>query len=144
MAVGGSLVFVLAWKYRLPHVSGALAGILVTLMFWKVGYHQYFLVVPLIAGLWYAHRLPLHDRFLNSTIVACLTWIAFVSALYLLTHAHNYFTGSGVTAGMAGRWAFMSEWAGLPTFVILISMLTALMQYEQRHVHSRGTEHLAN
>ena len=101
-------------------------------MFYKVGYHQYFLVVPLMAGLWYAHRLPVCDWFLSSTMVACLGWIAFVSALYLLTHAYNYFTGSGVTAGMEGKWAFMSEWAGLPTFVILLLTLIALMRYEQR------------
>ena len=132
MALGGGLVFVLAWKWRLPHVSGMLAGILVTLMLHKVGYHQYLLVVPLLAGLWYVHRLPRCDRFLSGTMVACMAWIAFVSVLYLLTHAHNYFTGSGVTAGMSGRWAFLSEWAGLPTFVILLLTLIALMRYERR------------
>lgn len=143
MAFGGGIVFILAWKWRTPKVSGALAGILVTLMLYKVGYHQYFLVVPLIAGLWYSHRLPHSDRFLSSAMVTCLGWIAFVSIVYLLTHAHNYLTGSGVTAGMAGRYTFMSEWVGLPTFLILISMLAALMRYERRHVQSYRAEHSA-
>ncbi len=58
--------------------------------------------------------------------------MGFVSIVYLLTHAHNYFTDSGVTAGMAGWWAFTSEWAGLPTFAVLISMLAALMRHEHR------------
>ena len=131
MAVGGVLVFALAWRWRLSPVSGALAGILVTLMLYKVGHQQFYLVVPLAAGLWYAHRFPVRDRFLSGAMVVCLGWIAFVSALYLLTHAHNYITGAGVTA-MAGRWAFLREWVGLPTFMILISLLAALMRYERR------------
>ncbi len=139
MALGGGLVFALAWKWRMPHVPGALAGILVTLMFWKVGFHQYFLVIPLAAGLMYPPPPP-RDQFLSVSTIACIGWIGFVSILYLLTHAHNYFTDSGVTAGMAGRWAFTSEWAGLPTFVVLASMLAALMRHERR----RSLESLAH
>jgi len=141
MAIGGGLVFALSWKWHLPHVSGVLAGILVTLAFYKVGYHQYFLVVPFMACLWYAHRFPHCDRFLSSAMVACLGWIGFVSILYLLTHAYNYFTESGVTAGMAGNFVFMSDWVGLPTFLVLISMLAALIRYERRHSHSHSARH---
>ena len=141
MAIGGSIVFMLAWKWRTPHVFGALTAILVTLTLYKVGYHQYFLVVPFMVGLWYAHRLPHSDRFLTSATITCLGWISFVSILYLLTHAYNYFSGSGVTAGMAGKYAFISEWVGLPTFFILVSMLAALIRNERRHVHSNSTGH---
>ena len=130
MAFGGGLVFALAWKWRLPPVSGALAGILVTLLLYKVGHQQFFLVVPLVVGLWYLYRCPDCDRLLSSAMVVCLAWLAFVSALYLLTHAYNYYTGAGVT-GMAGRWAFLRDWVGLPTFVILISMLATLIRYER-------------
>ena len=133
MAVGGGLIFILAWKWRLPHVSGALAGILVTLTFYKVGHQQFFLVVPLVAGLWYLYRSPHCDRFLSSAMVMCLGWLAFVSALYLMTQVHNYFIiGIGPSA-MGGRWAFLREWVGLPTFVILLSTLISLMRYERRH-----------
>ncbi len=66
MALGGGLVFALAWKWRIPHVSGALAGILVTLVFWRVGFHQYFLVVPLAAGLLHAPPPPAVTAFSTS------------------------------------------------------------------------------
>ena len=130
VALGGSLVFALAWKWRLPPVSGALASILVTLLLYKLGHPQFFLVVPLSAGLWYAQRFPHRDQFLNNAMIACLGWIAFLSSLYLLTHIHNYYTESGATA-MRGRWDFLRDWLGLPTFVFLATMLVALMRHER-------------
>ena len=130
MAFGGGLVLALAWKWRLPPVSGALAGILVTLLLYKVGHQQFFLVIPLAVGLWYSHRRPYCDRFLSIAMVTCLVWLAFVSVLYLLTHTYNYYTGAGVT-GMAGRWAYLRDWVGLPSFVILVSMLATLLRYER-------------
>ena len=135
MVAGGGLVFILAWRWCLATVSGALAGIVVTLMLYKVGHPQFFLVVPLATGLWYVHRFPVRDPLLSSTVVLSLGWVAFVSPLYLLTHAHNYITGAGVSA-MAGRWAFLRDWVGLPTFMVLISMLAALMRYEHRIISS--------
>ena len=133
LALGGTLVFSLAWKWRLSPVSGGLAGILVTLLLYKLGHPQFFLVVPLVAGLWYLHSSPNYDRVLSVAMVVCLGWIASVSALYLLTHLHNFYTESGATA-MQGRWAFLRDWLGLPTFVILASMLTALMRHERTRI----------
>lgn len=136
MALGGGLVFALAWKWRIPHVSGALAGILVTLTFWKVGYHQYFLVVPLTAGLMYASgQLFDRDKFLDIATVSCIGWMGFVSVLYLPTYAPSlvaFFAGSGLADGMAEWLTFTREWVGLPTFAVLLSMLAALMRHERR------------
>ena len=143
VALGGGLVFALAWKWRFPPVAGALAGILVTLLLYKVGHQQFFLVLPLVAGLWYAYRLPHSDRLLSGALVACMAWIAFMGALYLVTH---YYTrveiGSEsirVGVGLAGRWGFLRDWIGLPTFAILLSMLVALMRHERRSANSRNT-----
>ena len=86
LAIGGGLIFALVWKWRLPVVSGALAGILVTLLLYKEGHQQFFLVVPLVAGLCYARRQPHNDRLLSGALVVCLTWTAFMGALYLVTH----------------------------------------------------------
>ena len=136
MAIGGGLILALAWKWRLPAVSGALAGILVTLLLYKVGHQQFFLVVPLIASLWYAHRLPHSDRLLSGALVVCLTWTAFMGALYLVTHfyARKEVAGEfvGVGIGLAGQWDYLRDWVGLPTFVILLAMLAAVMRYEHR------------
>ncbi len=136
MAIGGGLIFALAWKWRLPVVSGALAGILVTLLLYKVGHQQFFLVVPLVAGLWYAHRLPHSDRLLSGALVVCLAWTAFMGALYLVTHYYAREEVAGefvkVGVGLAGQWGFLRDWVGLPTFVILLAMLAAVMRYESR------------
>lgn len=143
MAIGGGLIFALAWKWRLPVVSGSLAGILVTLLLYKVGHQQFFLVVPLVAGLWYALRLPHSDMLLSGALVVCLTWTAFMGALYLVTHYYarkevaGEFVRMGV--GLAGEWGFLRDWVGLPTFVILLATLILVMRYELRSPRTRTT-----
>ncbi len=140
MAIGGGLVFFLAWKWRLPAISGVLAGILVTLLLYKVGHQQFFLVVPLVAGLWYAHRLPHSDRLLGGALLLCLSWTAFMGALYLVTHYYvrkevaGEFVRLGI--GLAGEWSFLRDWVGLPTFVILLATLVAVMRYERREART--------
>lgn len=137
MVIGGGLIFALAWKWRLPVVSGALAGILVTLLLYKVGHQQFFLVVPLVAGLWYAYRLPHSDKLLSGAFVLCLIWTAFMGALYLATHYYAREEVAGefvrVGVGLAGQWGFLRDFVGLPTFVILLAILAAVMRYEYRH-----------
>ena len=88
----------------MPPVSGALAGILITLLLYKVGHPQFFLVVPLAAGLWFAIRRPYGARLLSCALVTSLGWIAAVSALYLLTRVHGLIDGgfSGAFIGPMG------------------------------------------
>ena len=135
VAVGGCFVFALSWKWRLPALSGAFAGILVTLLLYKVGHQQFFLVVPFAAGIWYVHKLPHGNRLLNGALVACMAWIAFMGALYLVT---DYYARVEVGAqmvrtgvGLVGEWRFLRDWVGLPTFAILLTALVALIRYER-------------
>ena len=138
LAVGGSLVFGLSWKWRLPVAAGAFAAILVTLLLYKAGHHQYFLVVPLAAGLWYAHRMPRGDRMLSVSLVACIVWLGFMGALYLVTHYYERMEVDGqmvrIGLGLQGRWHFLQDWIGLPTFVLMLATLVALMRYERHRV----------
>ncbi len=41
MAMAGGAAFLYAWKRRLPPVSGAFLGLLITLAFYKVGHLQF-------------------------------------------------------------------------------------------------------
>ena len=136
MTLGGGLVFALVWKWRLPVVSGALAGIIATLLLYKLGHQQFFLVVPLVAGLWYARRLPRNDRLLSGALVVCMGWVAFMGALYIVTHYYVRMEVAGefvrIGVGLAGEWGFLRDWVGLPTFVILLATLAAVMRYERR------------
>jgi hypothetical protein len=58
MAVAGCLALILCHVRRVPPVPAALIGMLTILMFYKVGYAQYFTVLFLIALYWYAIGQP--------------------------------------------------------------------------------------
>ena len=126
MVLAGGTVFILSQKWRLPPVSGALVGLLTTLALYKAGAIQYFLIIPIVVGYWYALRLPHRDWFLTSTLIACLVLLAGMAVLYETTRP------PGVERGMSGSWGFLRDWVGLPTFVTLASFLAALMRHERR------------
>lgn len=127
MAVAGGAVFFGSWKWGLPPVSGALAGLLVTFAFYKLGNLQFFMVIPLIAGYWYALRLPSGNWPLAASLIVTLLVIAGMAVLYEVTK-----DPPTSEWGLTGSWEFLRGWVGLPMFVTFIWFLGALLLAERR------------
>ena len=125
MALAGGAVFAYAWRWKLPTVSGALAGVLTALALYRVGHIQFFLVVPLAAGYWYMIRLPCRDLFLTVALLACLSFLAGMGALYEFTKP------PGGEFGLADRWSFLRDLVGLPAFATLAMLVAALLRHER-------------
>ena len=127
MALGGAVVFGVAWKQRLGPVAGSLAGFLVTLLLYKVGHPQFFMFLPLIVGYWVASRPDsLMRPIADISLVTLLTWVATVAALYFATHVHGWLSPD-FWGGFNGPWALFRDWVGLPTFVVIAWSLTAIL-----------------
>ena len=128
MALTGGIVLMLFWQWRLSLEAGALVSVLVTLGLYSAAGIQYFMVVPFLSAYWYAHRHPAvtRDATLISSLVACLTWLAFLAVLYELTRP------IGGRFGMNGEWEFLRDWVGLPTFATIAWLIVAVMRYERR------------
>ena len=135
MAVAGGMVFVLAQKWRVPAVSGAFAGLMVTLALYKLGNIQFFLVIPFVAGYWFTLRFPQQDWRLSSSLIAIVGLLAGMAVLYEV--ARLLVPGGW---GM-GDWSLLHDWVGLPTFGVFAACLVALLRYERRqrrHLSTSG------
>ena len=101
------LVLILVWTRKLEISLSAIAGMLTTLAFYKVGHSQFYTSIFLMIPFWYAtSRLPEPEK--GKILLPFSLLLAWLVVLQL---AYNLFGGM-----LEGPWIHLRDVVGLPTF----------------------------
>ncbi len=113
-----SIVFHFAWSRRIEPPLAALLGFMTTLTFYKVGHHQFYTAIFLMAPLWYTQsELPPSHKFkVFLPMSLFLAWIVILTLLYFITGRYRPFP-------------FLRPTIGLPTFALAVWSISAGIYY---------------
>lgn len=138
---GGGLVFALVLMLKMPVIPASIVGIATGLTLYKVGHSQFLAVVILLLWYWWAReRLRFSDNpGVTAAILAYCSWIGAVSAMYVITAFQ-----AGTKFGFGGRWEFLRDFIGLPTFVLAGWMIAEIVKYQLRAGRLAGNDNTRN
>jgi hypothetical protein len=125
LAVAGLCVFLVCQRRRADPATAALAAVLTTLLFYKVGFIQYQMIVYLVMAYWLGRHAPAlaRQRGLGIAIVAYFGWLSLFDLFYCYV---------GGIIDKRGPWAWVDDWVGLPTFLLGGVLLVALLRVAGR------------
>jgi hypothetical protein len=139
MAVVGLLVFLACRWRRSDPTTMALLAVLTTLLFYKVGFIQYQMILFLLAASWLGRYGPALARERRWAVL-----IALGAYFGWLTLFDLFYCSVGGILHDDGPWGRVADWAGLPTFLLgsflLVSLLGAAGRLEGRADSDRVCE----
>jgi hypothetical protein len=112
------IVFYFAWSRKIETSLAAILGLLTALTFYKVGHHQFYVALFLMAPLWYTQS-DLSEFYKNKVFLPMslfLAWIAILTLVYFLTGHYKILP-------------FLRPTIGLPTFALAVWSITAAIYY---------------
>lgn len=112
------IVFYFAWSRKIETSLAAILGLLTTLTFYKVGHHQFYIALFLMAPLWYTQS-DLPEAYKNKVFLPMslfLAWIVILTLVYFVTGRYRILP-------------FLRPTIGLPTFALAIWAITAGIYY---------------
>jgi hypothetical protein len=120
LAVAGLAVFGWCLWRRLDVPTSAAAGALVTLLFYRVGFPQYQVIVFALLALSWRYDPPrwARSRSLQASAIAYVLWVGL---------AISFDVAAGGTVGDRLPWAWLEDALGLPTFVLGCWLLGSLL-----------------
>jgi hypothetical protein len=125
LAVAGLLVFLVCQWRRADPSTSALAAVLTTLLFYKVGFIQYQMILFLLMTDWlgrYGPDLAQH-RTLAVAIGGYFGWLSLFDLLYCY---------AGGIMQPDGPWSWVADRVGLPTFLLGSFLLASLLRVAGR------------
>jgi hypothetical protein len=127
LAIGGGIVFVAYWLSRIAAPTGAVMAILTTLLLYKASFLGYQMVLFTLAWYWYL-TFPdrdwlARDRLSTVAFIAYFGWVGLFGAFMYGVGPREYFLG---------RWAWMEDVVGLPTFLLGLLLFGALWRASRR------------
>jgi hypothetical protein len=125
LVFAGLLVFLTCLWRRTEPATSALLAVITTLLFYKVGFPQYQMILFLLMACWmrYHWRELTEHRGLAVAIASYFGWLTLFDSLYC-------YIGGGYIQGPWFDW--LSDWAGLPTFGLGGFLLVSLLRVEGR------------
>lgn len=118
LALAGSAVFAWCWLRRVGPAAGSVLAVLATLLFYRVSFPQYQVVLLMLASYWIvAERRPGRDPFLAASLGLYFGWLALFDVFYALV---------GGVFHPGDRFAWTEEVVGLPTFLLGVVLLVAI------------------
>jgi hypothetical protein len=125
MAAAGLLVFVVCLRRRADADTSALLAVLATLLFYKVGFIQYQMIVYLLMACWLGRhaRVLARDRSLALAIGAYFGWLTLFDLVY-------WYAGGIMHEG--GPWGPVADRVGLPSFLLGSFLLVNLLRVAGR------------
>lgn len=120
LAVAGMAVFGWCLWRRLDVPTSAAAGALVTLLFYRVGFPQYQVIVFALLALSWRYDPPrwAKSRNLQAAAISYMLWVGL---------AISFDVAAGGTVGDRLPWAWLEDALGLPTFVLGCWLLVSLL-----------------
>jgi hypothetical protein len=125
MAAAGLMVFLVCQWRRSDPATSALLAVLTTLLFYKVGFIQYQMILYLLMAFWLGRyaRVLTRDRWLAVAILAYFGWLTVFDMLY-------FYAGGIMIEG--GPWGWVADRVGLPTFLLGGFLLVNLLRVAGR------------
>ncbi len=123
MALAGLAVFAWCWTRRVGPAAGSVLAVLATLLFYRVGFPQYQIVLLLLASYWIVDGRWERDHFLGATLGLYFGWLALFDVFYALV---------GGVLHPSDRFAWVEDVVGLPTFVLGCLLFAAVAQASAR------------
>jgi hypothetical protein len=122
LAAAGLVVLVVCQRRRTDPATSALAAVLTTLLFYQVGFVQYQMVPFLLMAFWLGRHAPAvaRDRVLAAAIGGYFGWLTLFDVFYA-------YAGGVIHPG--GRWGWVDDWVGLPTFVLGSLLLVRVLRW---------------
>lgn len=128
LLAAGLLVFAWCWLRSVTAPTGAVLVVLTTLLFYKVGFEQYQIVLFLLVSYWYwtipDRRGLAQDPVLLIALAGYFGWLAAFDVFYASI-------GGFITP--YGRWMWVDEVVGLPTFVLGCLLFVAVIRSTRDH-----------
>ncbi len=126
MLAGGGLVFVLTLACRQRLTPGVIVGITAGFALYTVGHMQLYATPALLVSYWWAREgVPLGGgRSVTKAVFALLGWVAAICVVYQMTAVYY-----GIDFGFKGRWHYLRDWVGLPTFSLAVWMIVAIPKH---------------
>ena len=116
LALAGLGVFAWCWARRVGPAAGSTLAVLATLLFYRVGFPQYQVVLLVLASYWLvAEGRP--GRSLAVSVGLYFGWLGLFDVFYALV---------GGVLHPGDRFAWTEEVAGLPTFALGVTLLAAI------------------
>lgn len=120
LALAGLGVFAWCLARRIGPAAGSTLAVLATILFFRVGFPQYQLILGLLASYWIvAERPPGRDRPLVIASWLYFGWLAAFDVFYALV---------GGVLHPGDRFAWTEEVVGLPTFLLGAALLVAIVR----------------
>jgi hypothetical protein len=119
-----ALIFVWSQTRRIDISTSSVLAVLTTLLFYRVGFPQYWMVLFLLAAAWaWCDRETLAGRpILTAALVANLGWLGLFDLFYAAI-------GGIVRPG--GDWSWIEDVVGLPTFLLGAFLLVSLLRNDR-------------
>jgi hypothetical protein len=126
LAIAGLAVFLTCQWRRTEPATSALAAVLVTLLFYQVGFIQYHMIVFLLSAYWlarHAHGLMRPRR--RGLVLSIGTYFAWLTLFDL------FYAAAGGIIHDEGRWGWVADWVGLPSFLLGGFLLFELLRWRE-------------
>jgi hypothetical protein len=119
-----ALIFVWSQIRRIDVSTSTVLAVLTTLMFYRVGFPQYWMVLLLLVSSWVLrHGEALAARpILKVALLAYLGWLGFFDLFY---------AAIGGIVWPGGRWTWVEDVVGLPTFLLGAFLLGSLFRNDR-------------
>ena len=118
LALAGLAVFAWCWVRRVGPAAGSVLAVLATLLFYRVGFPQYQVVLLMLVSYWLvAERNPGRDPLLALALGLYFGWLALFDVFYALV---------GGVLHPGDRFAWVEDVVGLPTFVLGCLLVVAI------------------
>ena len=125
LVLAGLAAFAWCWWRRVGPAASSTMAVLTTLLFYRVGFPQYQILLLLLASYWLvAERRPRRDPFLATALGLYFGWLALFDVFY---------ASVGGVLHPGDRFAWVEDVVGLPTFLLGVALLVAIARDAGRH-----------